>query len=234
MEKNIGQSNEAFIVLKPSSNEKGNDDDIYSVNRELFYPTPENVNCLLSALNHLNKEELLNIGTIKEKFKDNIILKKEKDLKLEDAEKLSFENGCNILGGVYLNLIYSYGIELGKENNSFRVTADDAEFMTTLYPDLIPFFSDINSLNQEQKTFSQGVIYNNTGSFRVIEVDCQKRFFTPDVLKKITVLKRIYRHLAKINIPFNKDNARCNLIHTPENLDELSLHRQIYDDRIIR
>lgn len=231
MEKNNHKDPEPFIVLKPSANEK-NGEDIYSIKRELFTPNRENVCRLIDVLNSFNLEELVSVNTIKEKFSDNIILEREKDLRIEDAEKMSLMNGCNILGGVYLDLINSFGIEIGKTNNSLYAESDDAEFMLTLYPDLIPFFSNPEDLTTEQKTFSQGVIYNNTGSFRIIEISDKKRIFTPEILKKITILKRVYRHFAKINIPFNKDNVRCNLIHTPENLDELNLHKEIYNNRI--
>lgn len=183
MEKSNPKNPEPFVVLKPSANEK-NGEDIYSIKRELFTPNTENIHHLIEALNDFNMEELIKINTIKEKFNDNIILEKEKDLKIEDAEKMALTNGCNILGGVYLDLINSFGIEIGKTNNSLRAESNDAEFMLTLYPDLVPFFSNPESLTTEQKIFSQGVIYNNTGSFRVIEICDKKRIFTPDVLKK--------------------------------------------------
>lgn len=220
-----------FIVLKPSSNEK-NQEDIYSIKRELFTPNHENIKSLTDALNNFNLTDLLQINTIKEKFNENIILDREKDLTIIDAEKMAISNGCNILGGVYLDLINCFGVEIGKENNSIRAEPDDAEFMLTLYPDLAPYFSNPEKLTPGQREFSQGVIYNNTGSFRVIEINDKKRIFAPDILKKITILKRIYRHFVKTNIPFNKEIVRCNLIHTPENLNELSLHKKIYNNRI--
>jgi hypothetical protein len=233
MEKNKSKEPEPFVVLKPSANEK-NGEDIYSIKRELFAPNKECVYQLIDSLNNFKLDELLKVNTIKEKLDNCTILEKERDLKIEDAEEMAIENGCNILGGVYLNLISSFGVEIGKTNNSIRAESDDAEFMLTLYPDLMPFFSNPENLTMEQKKFSQGVIYNNTGSFRVIEVGDKKRIFTPEILKKITILKRIYRYSAKTNIPFCKDNVRCNLIHTPENLEELNLHKEIYSNRIKR
>lgn len=137
--KNKSKEPEPFVVLKPSANEK-NGEDIYSIKRELFAPNKECVYQLIDSLNNFKLDELLKVNTIKEKLDNCTILEKERDLKIEDAEEMAIENGCNILGGVYLNLISSFGVEIGKTNNSIRAESDDAEFMLTLYPDLMPFF----------------------------------------------------------------------------------------------
>lgn len=227
----MSEKEDPIVVLKPSTNET-RESDIYLVGRELFHPTPESVNKLLEQLNSFRVDLPSNISTIDQKFAPEISLKKIKNVLLPEAEKLAVINECNILGGAFLNYINSFGVEIGKVNNSLNIASDDIEFMQTLYPDLAPFFANPEKLTQKEIDFSLGVIYNNTGSFKVIEVENQVRIFTPEMLKKLAFLKRVFRHLAKMTIPFEKKNVRCNFVHTPETLDELKLHRSIYDDRI--
>lgn len=220
-----------ILVLKPSTNET-REGDIYLVGRELFSPTPESVNKLLELLNSFRTDIPSNVSTIDLKFPFEIELKKNKDVSLSESEKLASANECNILGGVFLNYVSSFGVEIGKVNNSFSVLSDDIEFMQTLYPDLAIYFASPEKLTQEEFDFKVGVIYNNTGSFRVIEVEDNVRIFTPEMLKKLAFLKRVFRHFAKGTIPFEPSNVRCNFVHTPETMDELSRHRALYDERI--
>lgn len=219
------------VVLKPSANEtrEGN---IYLIGRELFHPTPESVNKLLDLLNEFKTDIQTNIATIAEKFFEDVHLKKIKNISLSESEKMALDNGCNILGGTFLSYINSFGVEIGIPHKNFNISSDDIEFLETLYPDLAIFFASPEKLTENEINFKTGVIYNNTGSFKVVEVEKQTRIFSPEILKELAVLKRIYRHFAKETIPFEKVRVRCNLIHTPETLDELKQHEILYQKRI--
>ena len=217
------------VVLKPSSNELENSKNFYTIKKELFTPTPETVINFLNFLNQFEVGKKSGIQVIDDKIFNNYIFKQVKPLTMNDIENLADKNSCNVLGGVFLAYLETFGLNMGTQIKEIAVNENSVAFLTTLYPDLTRYFYEPIKLSDEQKEFAKGVISNNTGSFKVIDIENNIRIFDIELLKKIALLKRIFRYGAKMNVPFKMASVRCNLVHSPENIEELTEQLQLFN-----
>lgn len=218
-----------LIVLKPSSNEQG--ETMYEISRDLYLPTQESAIATIGSLNDFLIKKPTGIKNVDEKLDDGVELNQIYKVTLEEAENMSKVNSCNILGGIFIAYLRSYGIETGKQVSSFNIQSTDMEFMISLYPDLTTYFVSPDKLGEKEIEFAQGVILNNTGSFKVINIEHNIRVFGPEILTKIKLLKRSFRHFAKLHTPSKKVSVRCNMVHSPESEDELDKQTKIFDNR---
>lgn len=225
------ESNERFpiIVLKPSSNERGKT--MYEIDRDLYLPTQESATAVIESLNNFVFKKPTGIVNIDEKFENGLELTQTYKVTLEEAENMSRINNCNILGGIFIAYLKSYGIETGKQVSSVSIKSNDMEFMISLYPDLTTYFVSPEKLGEKEVEFAQGVILNNTGSFKVINIEHDIRVFGPEILTKIKLIKRAFRYFTKLHTPCKKVSVRCNMVHSPESEDELEKQTKIFNNR---
>jgi len=220
-----------IICLRPST-EVTKIDNIYSVNRDLFSPTPTTVKRLIASLNQALVGVPTGIPDIDSVIPPlNCSFNRIAQLKLSDCEKEAVDRNCNILGGTFLQFVASFGVELGQTLGRANVEPNDTEFLRTLYPDLEDFFQSPNSVPEERKDFAQGVIYNNTGNFLIVTINGEPRSFTDEFFAQLVLLKRIYRYYVACTIPWNRNTVRDNVVHVPENLDKSNRHLKLFIER---
>ena len=227
------QNDKLIVVLKPSTTELG-DMGIYSVNREIFSVTLESVTNLIEFLNNFNVNIKSGVKSIDESRLFNQELRQIRPISLSSAEKIANDLKCNILGGVFIDWIYSYNIEIRKILGHALIESSDAEFLETLYPDLVPFFKTPAKLTKGELSLAEGIIYNNTGNFKVLEVEKDIKISTQMVFAELAFLKRIFRYAVKLNIKKREEVIRDNLIHTPQTSEELLIQKKLLEKRFIR
>lgn len=228
------QKNSKLItVLKPSTTEQGVTG-IYSVHREIFDVTPEAIKKLVNFLNDFDVNRKSGVISIDKNRIFNQELKQNRPALLSSAEKISNDLKCNILGGVFLDWIYSYNIEIGKTLGHAQIQSSDVEFLENLYPDLIPFFKNPAELTAEQLNLAQGIVYNNTGTFKVLEVGENMKESSQLIFAELAFLKRIFRYAVKLNIKKKDGSIRDNLIHTPQTPEELLIQKRLLEKRFIK
>ena len=64
---------------------------------------------------------------------------------------------CNILGGVFIDWIHSYNIEINKILGHALIQGSDVEFLEALYPDLVPFFKTPSVLTEKERKLAEGL-----------------------------------------------------------------------------
>jgi hypothetical protein len=221
-----------IVALRPSAHpcpEGG----IYSVNRDFFDITPANSEKLIEFLNTVNVGKKLGVEEVDSKIFPDLDFKRRFNIKLRNCEKISLHNGVNILGGVFFKFLESFGVEFEEKLSRSRVEDNDSEFICLVYPELADYFKSSETLPDDYKHFAEGVIYNNTGLFSVVEINGRSKDFLEEELRRIALLKRIFRHGVRSFIPWKNCAVRDNVVHTPENVVELASHHVLFKRRRI-
>ncbi len=227
------KNDKPIVVLKPSTTEQGTAG-LYSINREIYSVTPEAINDLVSFLNNFDVNKKSGITSIDTSNLFDQDLHQTKPVSLATSEKIAYDLKCNILGGIFIDWISSYGIEIEKILGHACVQDGDAEFLEALYPDLIPFFKDRTKLSTQELNLAEGIVYNNTGNFKVLEIGAKGETSTQVIFAKLAFLKRIFRHAVKITIKKREEIIRDNLVHTPQTPEELSIQKNLLQKRFLR
>lgn len=208
-----------IVVLRPSISVLI-DHDLYKVFNQIFAPTADSVARLHRFLTEFDFKTKTGIGHLDDKWK---YIGKKREYDATRAVDFAFSWRCNILGGVFLNYLSTFGIDVLKCLGMFSIDGADLEFYMTLYSGMQGYFDGSINPTSELGMFWQGVIYNNTGPFKVLEV-------SGDILE-LAYLKRVFREGLRQCIQSGVvvvDNA----VHSPENLDELVVHTRMFLSRM--
>lgn len=223
--------NKPIVILKPTSAEAvgGN---LYRTRESLYYLSLENIKKLIDFLNQFRLDIPSGVSSIDKRLPISKLLHKSRNVKLEEAERMAIDNNCNILGGMFLAFINSFGIKIGQRVFKIKIRATDMDFLQTLYPDISGYFNSPRELTEKQIEYAEGVIKNNTGELKVVEIDHDIRIFPEEVLKKLSLLKNVFRYAAKSTIPYDATKLRCSLIHSPEIAQELEDNISVINSKI--
>ena len=220
---------ETIVVLKPTSAEAPNND-IYQVARQIFMPDPQSAQSLIELLNLINLEQSTGIDCLEVKKPIDVCFNKYKPISLVSAEKIAVDLNCNILGGIFLVYLNSFGIDIGKVLGRSQIAYADKEFTLALYsnPKTLLYFNEPAKLTKEDRILIESVLYNNTGQFLTVEVSNYiSSLTTSDSFAKVTFLKRVFRYAAEHTIKWTgKTYLRDNLVHSPDTPDEVISHRE--------
>lgn len=231
----VQEDTKGIVVLKPTSSEATNGD-IYTVPREIFLPNPETAANLITTLNQMDLNRSTGIEYLESKRPANMQFSKGFDLNLAYAERLAVDMNCNIIGGIFLMYISSYGINLGNVLGRSVVAYGDKEFTLALYSNqqTIDFFNNPQALTDSDRVLIESVLYNNTGQFLTVEVENAIKSQESETLNKIAFLKRVFRHLAEQSIRWTgKTFLRDNMVHSPDTLSDVESQRKALERRFI-
>jgi len=197
---------------------------MYVVHNNIFLPTKESVDALIRFLNAFDLTEKVGIGHLDEKW---VPVNKTGNISARGVVTMAERWGCNILGGVFLDFTASCAFFVVREISKFAVNGADTEFYKTLYPGMLPYLDGSISRDSDLGRFWEGVVFNNTGVFRVLEVNRSANTLASN-LAVLAYLKRVFREGLRQCIQSGV-SVVDNAVHTPENVLELSEHMCIFN-----
>lgn len=150
---------------------------------------------------------------------------------LDEVNRISYENGFNVLGGMFLVFLRGHGIDsypLGRMD----ISHNDYYIIGEFYPDLVDFLTSprMDGLSFDYRRFAMEVYRNNLGPMMVHGISNQN--VTGEhlsIFEKVTFLKRVFRHFVRLAIPAQKID---NIIHSPEDRCERDLYLRLIKTRL--
>jgi len=197
---------------------------MYAVHNNIFLPTEESVDALIRFLEGFDLSAKAGIGHLDEKW---VAVSKAGHVSARAVLSTTERWGCNILGGVFLDYIASCDFQIVREIGEFAVNGADTEFYKTLYPGMLPYLEGSIPPESELGRFWEGVVFNNTGVFRVLEVDRSSNTLVSN-LTALAYLKRVFREGLRQCVQSGV-SVVDNAVHTSENVLELSEHMCIFN-----
>lgn len=214
-----------FVVLKPCANETPNG--IYSVRGNMYLPEEDSLGTLIAFLNAWELGDLVNKDSVDSKIPEILPVRK-KPVTLESVTALAHRLNCTVLGATFLEFIKSFGIGLGGSVSQFRVDVTDIVFFKSVYPIFEGYFANPRTSDPALDDYLAGVVVNNTGNYMSVTVDGD---VPAHLMSQIAYLKRFFRYAVKLQIPYEEKAVRDNLVHSPENMEELVLHARLFTER---
>ncbi len=219
-----------FIVLKPCANETPNG--VYSTREGMYIPSQKSVLSLIDWLNDVELSQPIGTESVDSK-RPRRVPQRVSYLDITRVDEWAQFAQCNALGAAFLAFLENFGYVFVTSVQHVVVTPKDVEFFEVVYPIFNGYFSVPKTTEPELNSYLDGVVQNNSGVFVVLSTsDCsglaQHRF-----LENIAFLKRVYRYAVKLCIPYNESAVRDNLVHSPESLEELKMHHQLFLERSI-
>lgn len=211
-----------FIVLRPTTVEYINN--IYSIKNRVLNPTKKTIDKLISYLNDNRK-----IKYLIKKYKHTSLKSRANCINRRRAELITKHYGCNILGGVFLELLNSYNLIPKRVIGQMNITTDDKKFFVSLFPRLIKYLNDDGNKSIREKHYIKGIINDITGHYQIIELATDMTL--KDTLTLLIFLKNFYRRATRKTIPIFAVGVKFNLVHSADTKLELGRNKKLFRSR---
>lgn len=220
-----------MVALKPSTSTQigGN---IFVVKDSLFLPNTTNVAELIQYLNSFEMGTVTGNETVDPKYPVECPPQRMVHVQMFKVMQVCREVDCNILGGLFLVYLQSFGVEFQPTHLRARVESGDSQFFEVVYPIFEGYFESPRTVNPDLIPYLDGVVCNNTGEYKLLHVTNHVGNEIP-LMRQVAYLKRVFRYATSNIVPYPEGVVKDNLVHSPENQKELYAHSELFLERLI-